>query len=89
MSGFENLKNIEDNASLNNDTLSSLGDELKTISAPKVNQVQTREVILTMMSSCGCGELPVQIKRKVPHDSTMNTGDTITKDELLPTDELV
>lgn len=58
--------------------------EIKTPSKP-----QTRKVKLIMMSSCGCGSLGVDIEREVPYDSDMKDGDTITYDELLPTDNLL
>lgn len=80
---------FDPNKSANN-PLANLAQDMQKIQETKIpSKPQTRKVRLVMMASCGCGALPVDIEREVPHDSDLQDGDGITHDQLLPTDELV
>ena len=71
-------------------SLADLARDMQKIQETKIpSKPQTRKVRLVMMASCGCGALPVDIEREVPYDSDLKDGDGITRDQLLPTDELI
>ncbi len=87
---FENQKLTFDPSKSADTPLADLAQDMEKISKTKIpSKPQTRKVKLVLMSSCGCGSLPVDIEREVPYDSEMQDGDGITSDELLPTDKLL
>jgi len=65
------------------DSMTSMKEKFEAISSTPA----TRDVILKYQSCCGCGCSDVDVKRTVPYNSDLQSGDRIN--DLGPNDEML